>query len=311
MAIAVAGGYGIGMTMRVASAPAAGETVTGAVLAIGHGGKGSNQAVAAARLGASVALFTAVGQDESGRTARQLWAAEGVDATAVIELPGATMTGFIIVDGSGENRITIAPGVLEDIQRDDAELFRSKVRAADVLLVSLEIPLEVAAALLRIAREEGTTTVLNPAPAANISIDVWSLVDVVTPNYSEAMTILGSGSIGVSVAEVARRLQRKTLSTVVLTNGHHGVIVDDGKDHFVVDAVTAQMVRDTTGAGDAFSAAFVVAMAEGRPLRDAVEFAAAAGAFTVSTDGVIPALATRIELEDFMRTTNDKRRGIQ
>lgn len=191
MKIAVVGSYGAGLTMRVPRAPVAGETLTGGVFASGHGGKGSNQAVGAARLGAEVAFLTAIGRDQFGAAARRLWADEGVDAAQVRDTDAATMVGFIIVDDQGENRIAIAPGALDELTPADVEAFAGRIAEADLVVVSLEIPLPVATAALRIAREHGTRTLLNPAPAAQLPAEAWDWIDVLTPNSSEARVLTG------------------------------------------------------------------------------------------------------------------------
>lgn len=313
MTIAVAGGYGVGMTMRVAAAPEAGETVTGGALSVGHGGKGSNQAVAAARLGAKVSLFTAIGDDAPGESARALWSEEGIDASPVVVVECATMTGFILVDAHGENRISLSPGALSELTAEHAETFRSALRSADLALVSLEIPLDTAQAILRIAHEEGTRTILNPAPALAIGDDVWPLIDILTPNLSEANLLLGAPTDATpDLASTARALQRRCGGTVVLTAGAQGVFVDDGVDQFSIPAVRGVDVVDTTGAGDAFTAALGVALVEGKELRDAVVFAAQAGAHAVTIADVIPSLATREQLDDFIsRTSASQGQGIQ
>jgi ribokinase len=298
--IAVAGGYGIGMTMRVASSPRPGETVTDGTLAIGHGGKGSNQAVAARRLGTDVALFSAVGPDGHGAAAREFWATERVDGATVMELHSATMCGFIIVDAAGENRIAIAPGALAEITEQHAERFRPSISRADLLVVSLEIPLIAAIALLRIAKEERTRTLLNPAPAAHIPRDVWPLVDYLTPNETEAAELLGDHEASSDLPHTAAKLHDLTGAVVVLTAGDRGVAAHGVGDAFQIEAVHVDTVRDTTGAGDAFTAALAVALVEGAPLRAAVEFAAAAGAHAVTIDGAVPGFATRSELESFI-----------
>lgn len=310
MKIAIVGGYGVGMTMRVADAPLAGETVAGGELSISHGGKGSNQAVAAARLGAKVALLTAVGADPAADAARAFWASEGIVADRVAVSDRPTMTGFIVVDASGENRIAIAPGALDDLSVTAVESFREDIRTAEMLIVSLEIPVAAAIAALRIAREEGTRTLLNPAPASLLPDDVWPLVDVLTPNHSEAAALLGERREGLDdPVEAARELQKRFGGIVVLTAGAEGVYVDDGADDFRVPAIAIDRVVDTTGAGDAFTAALGVALAEGIALLPAVRLATAAGAHAVTIADVIPSLATRGQLEDFMttaRTTQDR-----
>lgn len=303
MKIAVAGGYGVGMTMRVAAAPSAGETVTGGALSVGHGGKGSNQAVAAARLGAEVSLFTAIGSDLHGDAAREFWAAEGVDASGVVTSDAATMVGFIIVDASGENRIAIAPGALNALTVDDVEGFRASIADAQLLVVSLEIPLDVALRLLEVAREVGTATVLNPAPATPIPATAWSTVDVVTPNSTEAAILLGVDEVEVQDAETtATRLAELSGATVVLTGGAAGAVIARDGSAVRIDPVRVAEVVDTTGAGDAFTAAFAVEFAAGADPAEAARFAAYAGAHAVTIPEVIPALATREQLDAFRST---------
>lgn len=301
MKIAVIGGYGVGMTMRVLRAPAAGESVTGGSLSIGPGGKGSNQAIAAARLGAEVTLYTAVGQDSAADDAWALWRSESVAATTFVGSQ-ATMAGFIIVDAEGENRIAIAPGALDEMTAESLEGYRAQLRAADLAVVSLEIPVAAAVAALRIAREEGTRTLLNPAPAAALPPEIWATVDILTPNRSEAAALLGRNDHD-DLETLAGDLQSRFGCTVVLTAGMDGVFVDDGVQKFAVAASPVDEVVDTTGAGDAFTAALAVELAAGRDLADAVSFAAAAGAEAVSVRDVIPSLPTRAQVENRLQST--------
>jgi ribokinase len=302
MKIAVVGGYGVGMAMRVLRAPAAGESVTGGVLSIGHGGKGSNQAIAAARLGAEVTLYTAVGQDRAAEDAWELWRSESVAATALIGSQ-PTMAGFIVVDAKGENRIAIAPGALDELTPESIEGYRAQLGAADLAIVSLEIPVAAAVAALRIAREEGTMTLLNPAPAAALPQAVWSTVDILTPNRSEAAALLGRGDQDDDLESLAAGLQSRFGCTVVLTAGTDGVFVDDGVRKFAVAASPVDGIVDTTGAGDAFTAALGVALAGGSELADAVRFAAAAGAEAVTVRDVVPSLPTLAQVENRLKST--------
>lgn len=309
MKIAVVGSYGAGLTMRVPLAPEAGETVSRGTFDSGPGGKGSNQAVAAARLGADVSLLTAVGDDDFGRAARELWRAEGVDASKVVTGAGATMVGFILVEPSGENRIAIAPGALDELGEAAVETFRDEIAAADILVVSMEIPMDAVAAALRIAREEGTRTLLNPAPAKALPDDAWALIDIITPNQTEAPVLLGLGpDHGRSERELVEALRERLDGGVILTRGSDGALLSDSDADADADAdnpadtivaippAVPVRVVDTTGAGDSFTAALAVAIAEGKTLADAAAFAALAGAHTVSIPGVIPALPTRAQL---------------
>lgn len=298
MKVAVVGSYGVGMTMRMPRLPVGGETLLGGTFSSGHGGKGSNQAVAARRLGADVSLLTAVGDDSLGRQARQLWAAEGVDASSVLTADAATMVGMILVEPSGENRIVIATGALDELRPEHVETFRARIAEADLLVVSLEIPLDTATAALRLAREQGTPTLLNPAPAQPLPDDVWPLVDVLTPNRSEAAVLLGHDPDSAEPAEaLVAELRERGTRSVVMTQGADGALVCDDQGIRPVPAVRAERVVDTTGAGDAFTGALAVELAAGRPLDDAVRFAARAGAWVVAINEVIPALPHRADLD--------------
>ncbi|WP_103500848.1 MULTISPECIES: ribokinase [unclassified Streptomyces] len=297
MRIAVVGSYGAGLTMRVPRSPAAGETVSGGEFDEGPGGKGSNQAIGAARLGARVSLLTAVGDDVYGRAARALWASEGVDASQVVTSDAPTMVGFILVEPSGENRIAIAPGALDRLTPADLEPFRPAIEAADILVVSMEIPADVVHQALREARACGTTTLLNPAPARPLPDDLWPLVDVITPNQTEAPVLLGLGDgAAPDDRELVARLRERTGGTAVLTRGGLGALVDDGTGVREVPARRVSRVVDTTGAGDAFTAALAVALASGDDIAAAVSRAAAAGAHAVTVPGVVPALPTPEQL---------------
>ncbi|HEX6947820.1 MAG TPA: ribokinase [Acidimicrobiia bacterium] len=300
--IAVVGSYGVGLTMRLDRIPVAGETLAGGVFSSGHGGKGSNQAVGAARLGADVTFLTAVGDDAMGRDAHTLWEDEGVDAGKVVTIPGAaTMVGVILVEPSGENRIIIATGALDHLTPEHVEGFRTEMAAADIAVVSMEIPLPTVLAALRAASEEGTRTLLNPAPAQPLPDDAWSHIDFLTPNRTEAAILLGHDpDSGEAPENLASELRGRGVGTVVVTLGGDGALVSDDDGVRSIPAVPAPAIVDTTGAGDAFTAALSVALAEGRTVDDAVRFAAAAGAHAVSIAEVIPALARRTDIEELL-----------
>jgi ribokinase len=271
--VAIVGSYGVGLTVELDRVPDAGETVVGRSFRRDHGGKGSNQAVGAARLGAEVDFLTAIGDDAFGHEAIALWDTEGVRAEAVLAPPAATMTAPIFVEPSGQNRIVIVPGALERLTRAHVDAFAERIARADVCLVQLEIPLDTALYALEVARRAGVRTILNPAPAPTGPIA--PKVDYVTPNETEAAAVQGARA------------------TVVLTLGEDGAELDGVR----VPAFRASVV-DTTGAGDAFNAAFAVALAEGQPDLDAVRWGCAAGAHMVEHAGVVPGLPTRAELEE-------------
>jgi ribokinase len=269
--VAVVGSYGVGLTVELDRVPNAGETVVGRAFRTDHGGKGSNQAIGAARLGAQVDFLTAVGDDAFGQAAIALWQAEGVRAEAIVA-PAATMTAPILVEPGGENRIVIVPGALEHLISAHVDLFSDRIAAADVCLVQLEIPVWTALYALEVAAAAGVRTILNPAPAPTEPIA--PRCDYVTPNETEVGAV------------------RDCDATLVLTLGDEGAELHGERiPAFAADAV------DTTGAGDAFTAAFAVALAEGKDEREAVRWGCAAGAHMVEHHGVVPGLPARDQLE--------------
>jgi len=299
MKIAVVGSYGAGLTMRVPKAPDAGETISGGEFADLAGGKGSNQAVGAARLGAQVAFLTAVGDDDFGRSAQELWNREGIDASEVLVSAKPTMVGFILVEPSGENRIAIAPGALDELSAQTVEQFRAQIESADIVVVSMEIPLDTVLAALRVGRESGTRTLLNPAPAQLLPDEAWSLIDVITPNQTEAPVLFGlDDDHGFSDEQLVDMLRERTGGSAILTRGGRGALVAEHgtASTETIAPLAVDHVVDTSGAGDSFTAALAVAIAEGRSLVEAARFAAAAGAHAVTIAGVIPSLPTRDDL---------------
>jgi ribokinase len=269
--VAVVGSYGVGLTVTLDRVPEAGETIIGRSFRTDHGGKGSNQAVGAARLGAEVDFLTAIGDDAFGHDALALWAAEGVRVEAV-RASAPTMTAPILVEPGGANRIVVVPGALEELTPAHVDEFSDRIARADVCLVQLEIPLHTALYALTVARAAGVRTILNPAPAP--AEPIAPEVDYVTPNETEAAAVAGARA------------------TLVLTLGEAGAEIAGVR----VPAFPATPV-DTTGAGDAFTAAFAVALAEGCSDLEAVRWGCAAGAHMVEHPGVVPGLPTRAELE--------------
>jgi ribokinase len=269
--VAIVGSYGVGLTVELDRVPEAGETVIGRAFRADHGGKGSNQAVGCARLGAEVDFLTAIGDDTFGHEAVALWQAENVRAQAIIS-DAATMTAPILVEPSGQNRIVVVPGALSHLSRAHVDGFADRIAAADICVVQLEIPVDTALYALELARDAGVRTILNPAPAPPEPIAPE--VDYLTPNETEAPAVRGARG------------------TLVLTLGEQGAAMGDAR----VPAFAAKTV-DSTGAGDAFTAAFAVALAEGRPDLEAVRWGCAAGAHMVEHAGVIPGLPTRAQLE--------------
>ncbi|WP_420161821.1 ribokinase [Nocardiopsis sp. CNT-189] len=297
MRIAVVGSYGAGLTMRTPRVPGPGETLAGGVFAAGPGGKGSNQAIGAARLGARTSLLTAVGPDPYGEQARELWRTEGVDAGAVLTGRASTMVGVIMVEDGGENRIVIAEGALAELAPEHVRAFAGPIAAADLVMACNEIPAEAVSAALATAREHGTPTLLNPAPARDVPESDTALVDYLTPNLGEARLLTGLGP-DAGPGELLDALRgRFPSATTVLTCGPDGAYADDGTQRLHVEAVRPPRVADTTGAGDAFNAAFAVGVCAGWDLERSVRYAAAAGAFAVTRHEVLPGLGRPADLE--------------
>jgi ribokinase len=270
--VAVVGSYGVGLTFGAERLPERGESVIGDLFRTDHGGKGSNQAVGAARLGAEVSLMTAVGEDSFGDDAFALWAEEGLDVSAVVRAPMPTMTAAILVEQGGDNRIVIVPGALSTLTPRHVDAFAPQIHGADILLVQLEIPLETALHAVELGCRAGVCTVLNPAPAPPRPLRVAA--NYLIPNETEAPAVADADG------------------TLVVTLGEQGARIGDER----VPAFPARAV-DSTGAGDAFCAAFAVALAEGAADLDAVRWGCAAGAHMVEHEGVIPGLPTRPQLE--------------
>lgn len=284
--------------MRAERIPARGETVLGRDFQSMDGGKGSNQAIACARLGAQTTFLAALGDDAYGAAALALLEGEGVDISLVRRMPNVpTGVGFITIDANGDNAIAVDLGANRLLSPEDVDRAEEVIAAADVVLAQLEIPSETALRAMAVARRHGVRTILDPAPAQPLPVDGLANVDILTPNLSEARTLSGHDSLEASM--LAEAMRGMGAGTVILTVGEDGAWTTDGATPRVTPAYKAEAV-DTTGAGDAFSAALAVALAEGVELDQAVAFACAAGAYAVQSLGTVPSYATRTELASFI-----------
>jgi ribokinase len=276
----------------------AGETLIGSDFDMGPGGKGSNQAVGAARLGAESHLVAVIGQDLFGDVAVDLYRREGVDAAHVRRTAERnTGVGFITLNDAGENHIVLDMGANHLLSAAEVDAAEDLIASSQVVLTVLEINPATAARAMTLARRHGVTSILNPAPAQPLPSDLLAAVDVLTPNESELRILSGlAPDAPADTIDLAHALQARGVRQLVVTRGSRGalVVTADGATHHVA-GVPVQVV-DTTGAGDAFTSALGVALAEGQPLLEAVRFATLAGALAVTKLGVIPALPTRKEL---------------
>jgi len=281
--VVVVGSANLDLVARTLRLPGPGETVLGSDFAEHPGGKGLNQAVAAARAGASVAFLGAVGNDDAGRTLQSVAANEGIDVSG-LDLADGVVTGraVITVDASGENSIVVIPGA-------NARAHVEVLPVATVVLAQLEVPVATVVAAFRAARTAGSRTVLNPAPVPpdGLPDELLSLCDIVVPNEHE-VELLG----GVD------RLLARGVAAIVVTQGAAGVAVTEapGATTWSVEAFEVDPV-DTTGAGDAFCGALAARLAAGDDLRPAVRYAAAGGALATTIAGAVPSLPHAADIE--------------
>lgn len=296
--ITVVGSFAVGMTLRTQRMPVFGETLIASDFDLGPGGKGSNQAVAAARLGAKARFVGLIGEDALGRIATDLYAAEGVDTShLVVSKEYPTGVGFIIVNPEGKNGILLDMGANKWIDRAFVERAEPLIAQSDVVLSVLEIPVEAACAAMELGRKHRVRTVLNPAPAAPIPKSAFRSIDVLTPNETELRILLGlEPDDARSTVELASQLQRAYGTTVVVTLGEKGSLLLGQGEPQTFPAVPADVV-DTTGAGDAFTAALAVALAEGKDMQTAIRFASCNGSLACTRLGVIPSLGQRSDVD--------------
>lgn len=297
--IVILGVFVADTTYRADRQPRLGETILGNSFALGPGGKGSNQAVAAARAGGEVHFLTRLGDDDFARMARQTWEEAGVVPEVVVDRESFTGAAFIFVEeSSGNNAIIITPGAGSRIAPADIDAQADLIAGADIFLTQLEQPIEAAHHALELARESGTPTILNPAPAAEVSDAMLALSDFVTPNESEVEGITGVAVRSVDDAvRAADALLARGAGAAVITLGEQGVYFDDGTTRVHVPAMAAGPVVETTGAGDAFNGGFAVALAEGIPAEDAVRFGCATAGISVTRAGTAPSMPSRDEIE--------------
>jgi ribokinase len=270
---------------------------------VDFGGKGSNQAVGCARLGARVSFVARIGKDSFGERALGLYRDEGVDVAHVRQTADApTGVGFIVVEAaSGHNCIVLDAGANELLTAADVAESEAAFNASGVVLTQLEIPVAAAEAALVCGRARGATTILNPAPVRPLPSSVLQAVDVLTPNEVEAKVLAGHApDAAIAPEEVAHELIRGGVKQVVMTLGEKGALIVTASSSTHVPAIKASAV-DTTGAGDAFNAGLATALAWGASLEDAVRFAVITGGLAVTKEGVIPSLPHRDEVIQFYR----------
>lgn len=300
--VAVVGSFAVGLTIRAPMLPVFGETMLGADFDMGPGGKGSNQAVAAARLGAHSSLAAIIGTDKLAEIATELYGVEGVDSRYVLatdERP--TGVGFIILNDKGDNFIVLDMGANELMDADFVDRAEPIIADSDVVMTVLELPIPAAMQAMRLGRRHGIRTILNPAPAVPLPADMLTLADLLTPNESELRILLGLKADDPRPSRaLAGELRSRGVDNVIVTLGRAGALVLTEEIDTIVPAIPVN-VTDTTGAGDAFNAGLAVALAEGRDLIDAVRFGVACGGFACTKLGAIPGLPDRAAADAMYR----------
>lgn len=299
--LVVVGSSNTDLVVQAPRFPSPGESLTGGVFAQFQGGKGANQAVAAARAGAKVTFVGRVGEDDFGRAALESLRAEGIDISHTAQDPKlASGVALIIVDAGGENEIVVAMGANGAISREQIDSAMDAISSADAVLTQLEMPIDTVAYLAETADQMGRTLVLNPAPAQPIPDSVFACVDVLTPNLVELEMLSGMPVETVEeIEQAARSFLRKGVKAVVVTQGREGCLAVTPEEGWWTRALPAD-ARDTVGAGDCFSGNLAVALAEGKTLREAARFATAAAGISVTRLGAQPSMPHRMEIEDVL-----------
>jgi ribokinase len=303
--ITVMGIFVADLAFRTKSMPVWGETVLGTDFRLGPGGKGSNQSVAAARLGAKVYFISKVGDDSFADMAQRTYEEEGVDTRFLIRSSGLTTgaAAIIVQEGSGENAIIVAPGAGNALAFAEIDQARDQIQSSAIFMTQLELPVPLVEYGLKTARALGVPTVLNPAPACDLSDSIFELCDYITPNESEAAALTGDPVLSLEDAErAAAKLLARGVRNVILTRGARGALVKTQSLTENVAAFDAGPVLDTTGAGDAFNGGLAVALSEGLSVVEATRFGCVVAGISVTRHGTAPSMPRRAEVASFIQS---------
>ncbi len=301
--ITVMGSFNADVSFRAERLPAWGETIQGNSFKLGPGGKGSNQAVAAARAGAQVSFIGKVGDDAFGAMARELYRAEGIDAQFLLTSQNTTGTAAILIhEETGENAIIVVPGASLDLTPDEVDGMKATIAASAVFVTQLEMALPTVEHGVKLAHALGVPTILNPAPSCKLPQSIFPCCDYVTPNEWETEVLTG---IRVRSAADAERAADAFLAlgvgNAVITLGAQGAFLKNRTVKMLVPAIDAGAVVETTGAGDAFNGGFAVALAEGKDVVEAARFGCAVAALSVTRHGTAHSMPHRPEVNALLR----------
>ncbi len=301
--VAILGIYAADLMFMAARQPEMGETLIGSKFALGPGGKGSNQAVAAARAGAKVTFISRVGKDTFGDTALAMYKKEGIATHIPQDENHSTGAAYIYVqEGTGANAIIVVPGAAGQVGLADVHAARDAITNSAVFMVQLETPVAAAFASLKLAKENGVTTIFNPAPAATLEDGIYALCDYCTPNESEASLLTGIAVTDVASArQAAAVLLAKGVGTALITLGGQGSLLHGQGKSVHIPIFNAGKVVDTTGAGDAFNGGFAAALARGATAEDAARFGSATAGLSVTRMGTAPSMPYLHEVEALLK----------
>lgn len=298
--VVVAGSSNTDMVIKTPHLPAPGETILGGTFFMNAGGKGANQAVAAARLGGNVTFIAKLGDDIFGRQALELFNEEGIDTSCVItDAQYPSGVALITVDEKGENCIAVASGANAALLPADIDTMTDVIAGADIILMQLETPVETVSHIAALAKQHGKKVILNPAPACALSDDLLSNISIITPNQTEAEMLTGIAVIDdASATDAAAVLHAKGIQQVIITMGEEGAVIYSNGSYTKVPAVKVTAV-DTTAAGDVFNGALAVALCDGMDIIAATNFACRAAAISVTRLGAQASAPRREEVDNF------------
>lgn len=297
MKILVIGSINIDYVSTVEELPQKGETILANSFVYSNGGKGANQAVAARRLGADVALIGAVGKDPIGKKLTDSLGKEGVNVDHIKTVDVPTGNAIITVDKEGNNTIVVYSGANSEVDIDFINNCEKVIEENDILILQLEIPIETVLYSVKLAKSKGKTVILNPAPARDLPDEIYRYIDYITPNETELARITGINDI----KKASEKLVNKGTKNVIVTLGEKGCYYI-GDDEIEAKSFEVESV-DTTAAGDSFNAALAVALADGKEVKKALEFANAVGALTTTKLGAQLSLPYRDEVMNFIKKT--------
>jgi len=283
--------------------PTKGETVLGKNHIVGPGGKGSNQAIAAARLGGNVNFITKIGEDQNAEMALKLYEEAGINTASIVQDPNQStgVAGIMINEKTGDNAINIVPGAAGSLANKDIDNNIEFLKNSKIFLTQLETPYEVTSYALNKAKESGSVTIFNPAPASNINDSDFKCMDYFTPNETEASFYLGKKvESKIEIEEAAKTFLAKGVQNIVITLGPKGLYFANSSESYFINAFNLKDdVVDTTGAGDAFNGAFAYALSKNQNNKDAIEFANKVAGISTTRAGAANAMPKLKEVEDY------------